>query len=57
MTPNPQAPSQISREPGLGRIRFGAVIAVALVIAFGAWLIVRGGGDDGSSTVFWPWLH
>jgi hypothetical protein len=49
MTPTPQAPSQIAREPGLRRIRVGAVVAVALVVAFGAWLIVRGGGDDGSS--------
>ena len=48
MTPTPQAPSQIAREPGLRRIRVGAVVAVALVVAFGAWLIVRG-GDEGPS--------
>jgi len=46
MTPTPQAPSQIAREPGLRRVRVGAVIAIALVVAFGAWLIFRGGGDD-----------
>jgi len=30
------------------RVRVGAAIAVALVVAFAAWLIFRDGGDDGS---------
>jgi hypothetical protein len=49
MAPTPQAPSQIAHEPGVRRIRVGAVVAVALAVAFAAWLIVRGGGDEGSS--------
>ena len=32
------------------RVRIGAVVAVALLIGFVVWLLVRGGGGNGSST-------
>ena len=41
------APSASARR-GVGRVRAGAVIAVALAIAFGAWLVLRGGGGETS---------
>ena len=47
-------PAQTSRphaarpEPSVRRVRIGAAIAVAFVVAFGAWLILRGGDDKSS---------
>jgi hypothetical protein len=48
----PSTPGQPARyrstrpEGGVDRLRVGAVIAVALVVAFAAWLIFRDGDDD-----------
>jgi hypothetical protein len=36
---------------GLRRIRVGAVIAVAVLIVFGAWLVLRGGSSSSTSPV------
>ena len=46
----PQSPASRSArpEPGVRRLRIGAAIAIALIVAFGAWLIFRDGGDDKS---------
>jgi hypothetical protein len=33
-----------------GSVRIGAVIAIALAAGFVAWLLLRGGGDDGSGS-------
>lgn len=48
MTQTPQAPRPRAARPesGVRRLRIGAVIAVALVVAFAAWLIFRDGDDN-----------
>jgi hypothetical protein len=46
--PIPQSRRQPTPEQGRRRVRIAAVIAVAVVVAFGAWLIFRDGDDDGS---------
>lgn len=46
-TPGPSARPRATRpEQGVRRLRLGAVIAVAAVVAFGAWLIFRDGDDE-----------
>jgi hypothetical protein len=32
------------------QVRLGVIVAVAVLVALGVWLLVRGGGDNGSST-------
>lgn len=47
-TPQPPRPHSARPEQGLRRLRIGAAIAVALVVAFAAWLIFRDGDDKSS---------
>ncbi len=50
MTQAPQSPRPNAARPpqGVRRMRVGATIAVALVVAFAAWLIFRDGDDNNS---------
>lgn len=42
----PSRAEQPQADRGLRKVRLGAALAVALAVAFGAWLILRDGGDD-----------